>query len=175
MRASSRLLLPALLASACARTAPPTPAGPSPLPSLDVAQVVAETPPPPRRTAVAGMRDPLDGLPPGRPVSLSASGVEVRTLLPALAEAAGVSVVLGPEVQGRVSVNLVEVPALEALRAVLEEAGLALASGPMTAPFGPVVFYTLPVDIDEVSAEVIQARFGVSAEVARWIVEHRVK
>jgi methylglyoxal synthase len=37
------------------------------------------------------------------------------------------------------------------------------------------VFYQIPVNINQASAEAIVARFGVTLEMARWIVENRVK
>lgn len=146
------------------------PPPPRPLPPLTVTTV-----PPPSRPPAEADRDPMERLPPGNPVTLGARDVDVRALLIALSEAAGASLVLDPEVRGRVSVNLVDVPARDAIRAVLASAGLSVASGPPTAPWAPVVFYVLPVDVEEASAELIQARFGVSAELARWIVESRIR
>jgi hypothetical protein len=111
---------------------------------------------------------------PGPPVTLSAANVDIRALLPVLAEAAGVSLVLGPDVTGRVSVNLKGVPARTALEAVLAEAGLSLAGeSSLQAPWGPTVFYAVPIDIDRASAAAIQRRFGVSPEVAEWLVANR--
>src|SRR5690606_16834657 len=119
----------------------------APLPPLPVQPAPAPAPAPP----APGASDPLSRFPPGEPVTLSARDVDIRALLPALAEAAGLSIVLGPDIQGRVSVNLIAVPAVEALELVLAEAGLAVASGPPAPPFGQVVFYTLPVDIEQAS------------------------
>jgi hypothetical protein len=111
---------------------------------------------------------------PGPPVTLSAANVDIRALLPALAEAAGVSLVLGPDITGRVSVNLKGVPARMALEAVLAEAGLSLAGeSSLEAPWGPTVFYAIPFDLEHASAASIQRRFGVSPEVAEWLVANR--
>lgn len=175
MSADRRLVagLAALLAAGCAP--PPPPPAPAPLPPLPPEALAPPPAPPGRAPRTPAVPDPLADFPPGRPVTLSASAVDVRTLLPALAEAAGLSLVLGPDIQGRLSLNLVEVPAMEALRLVLLEAGLFVAAGPPEAPYGPVIYYVLPVDIETASAELIQARFGVSAEMARWIVESRVR
>jgi hypothetical protein len=49
-----------------------------------------------------------------------------------------------------------------------------IAPPPATAPWGPVVFYILPVDVRDAPAELIRARYDVSAEMAQWIVESRL-
>jgi hypothetical protein len=61
------------------------------------------------------------------------------------------------------------------MRAVVAEAGLSVMHGSLQSPWPPVVFYQLPVNVNQVSAETIVARFGVSAEMAKWIVESRPK
>lgn len=108
----------------------------------------------------------------GERVSLTAVDTDLRALLAALAEAAGVNLVVGPEVEGRVTVHLQDVRAREALRTVIRESGLMITE-PLRAPWGPVVFYTRPVNIDDADASTIQERFGVSAEVADFIVRAR--
>lgn len=172
LRAAPFALLAAAALSACARPRPPA-ASPPPPPPLPELIIEAPTPSPPARLPAAAA-DPLAGYPPGDPVSLSARDVDLRALIVLLAEQAGVSMVLDPTIQGRTTVNFVNLPALEALRTVLAGAGLAIAAGPPEIPIGPTVFYALPVDIERASAELIQARFRVSAEVARWIVETRL-
>lgn len=155
------------LTGGCARPEPaPLPAQ-APLPALPAADLRPPTP------IVLPPSDPA-ALPPGPPVTLTSADVDLRVLLVALAEAAGLSLIVGPEVRGRVSVNLVDVPARDALREILASAGLDLAAGPPRAPLAPVIFYAVPVDIDEASAELIVARFGVSREAAEWIVRHRI-
>lgn len=166
-------LIPTALASAalllgCAQ--PPPPTSPALLPVLPVAQ----TTPQQQRIAPA-TEDPFASLPEGPPITLSAVDVDVRVLLPAIAEAAGISMVLGPDVQGRVSVNLVDVPAREALQMILEQAELGVVTERPPPPWGPVVFYAIPVNIDQASVDLIRARFGVSRELAEWIVQNRVR
>lgn len=159
------------LAGGCAAAADPLPVdplpdAPGPLPTLRVEQIrggAAE--PEPFVYGLAGRE--------GNEVTLTAVDTELRLLLPALAEAAGVSLVLGPEVQGRVSVRLDRVPALEALEQVLAAGGLALRA-PLSAPWAPTVFYTVPVNIDEADVATIQGVYGVSAELARFIVQSRI-
>lgn len=165
----------ALLAGGCAPLGVSTQESASPvpqLPPLTVEQLAADS-----LSAVpapVAPADPLARFPAGETITLSAVDVDVRALLPALAEAADLSLVMGPEVTGRVSVNLIDVPALEALAVVLEEAGLMIAPEPLVAPWGPVVFYVLPVNILEADLELIRARYRVSHEMARWIVETRL-
>lgn len=159
------LCVSALLAGACAKGSVPEAA---PLPALPVTQAAPPQELPPRPDP-----DPLAALPPGELVTLTADNVDVRVLLPALAEAAGISMVLDDAVEGRVSVNLREVPARDALRAVLDEAGLGLAGPPAAPLFPPTVFYSVLVNVEGASAALIRAHFGVSSEMAEWIVRAR--
>lgn len=108
-------------------------------------------------------------------ITLTATNANVRELLPVLAAAAGVSLVMGSDVKGRVSVNLRDVPAVDALKAVIEEAELTVGINGIPVPFSPVVFFQLPVDINTASAATIKARYDVSTEVAEWIVRARPK
>jgi hypothetical protein len=154
--------------SACAPAAPrpatrtPVPQALPPLPAPQIALqgVPARTPQP---------GDPLAGVTSLQTVTLRAQDVGVRALLTALAEAAGISLVLDPGVEGRMSVHLVDVPVADALREVLAAANLSAVAPAAVAPWGPVVFYAIPVDIDRASPELIRARFGVSPEVARQL------
>lgn len=138
---------------------------PEPLPLLPVEQIA----PPPalaQRSAIFPGVPELTSVDHGLPITLSAANVDVRALIPVIAEAAGLSVVLGADVEGRISVEFDEIPAMVALRAVLDEAGLTLMGPTAPRPWGPVVFYMLPVNIHDASVDVVQARFGVSREVA---------
>lgn len=149
----------------------PSPPPPAPLPELRSGVIVSA---PSERQAPRRSVDPLANLPPGNPITLAARNVDVRVLLLSLAEQAGISLVLDPTINSRVTVNFTDVPALDALRAVLAAAQLSVASGPPEPLHGPVVFYTVPVDVELASAELIQSRFRVSPEVARWIVENQL-
>jgi hypothetical protein len=117
--------------------------------------------------------DPFAAVSSLQTVTLRAQDVEVRALLAALAETAAISLVLDPGVEGRMSVHLVDVPVADALREVLAAADLSVATPVAVAPWGPALFYATPIDIERASAELIQSRFGVSPEVAGWIVENR--
>ena len=118
-------------------------------------------------------RDPLGALGANERVTLTASDAEARTLLLWLAQEAGVNLVVSPDVRARVSVNFVNVPAVDAMRAILSQAGLSVLAATSGTPWPPVVFFQPPVNVNEASAAVIAARFGVSAEMAQWIVDVR--
>ena len=137
---------------------------PAPMPELRVQQRVGAEEPTPAEPEVIPVTD-------GR-VTLTATDADVRVILPLLAEAAGISMVLEPDVRGTVSVHFERVPALEALRETLSLAGLAVLAE-LRPPGGGTVFYTVPVSIDALTAEEIRARFGVSADMARFIVQAR--
>lgn len=149
----------------------PTPPPPAPLPELRSGVIVSA---PSERHAPRRSVDPLANMPPGNAITLAARNVDVRVLLLSLAEQAGISLVLDPTINSRVTVNFTDVPALDALRAVLAAAKLSVAAGPPEPLHGPVVFYAVPVDVELASEELIQRRFRVSPEVARWIVENQL-
>lgn len=109
----------------------------------------------------------------GSRLTLSASNVDVRELLPALASAAGVSMVMAPDVRGRVTVHFVNADARDVLRAVIEQAGLTVGPVELIAPFPKPLFLDLPVNVNEASAAAMQVRFGISAALADLIVTSR--
>lgn len=147
----------------------PGPVASTPLP------VIAPSPPPPPSLIITTVPEELEAATPARAVTLTAANVDVRALLPALAEAAEVSLVMGPEVEGRVTVNFVDVPADEAIRLVLAEAGLMIEQPPFQAPWAPVVFYALPVNIDTAEPDLLRARYHITAEMAQWLVDTRIR
>lgn len=159
MRATAAALL---VAVACAPTIKPLPPVGGELPPLPVEEVSIVTTPP-----------PTGELPGAQPrVTLSAARADVRVLIPALAQIAGVSVVMDSTVRGTVGVRFENLPAIEALRAVIEAAGLAIEKE-MEKPWPESVFYQPPVNVNTASAGVISARFGVSGKLADWIVKSR--
>jgi hypothetical protein len=115
--------------------------------------------------------DPLEGLGLTRFVTVHAINADARALLLAVARESGLDLVVDSTVRARVSLSLSDVPAADAIRAIMESAGLAIStpSRPNTA----IVFYQLPVNIDRASAATIAARFGVSATLSDFIVESR--
>lgn len=106
-------------------------------------------------------------------VSLTATNANVREVLPALAAAAGISLVMTPDVKGRISLYLRDVSPLDALRAVIDEAGLVVGENVIPLPYGPAVFFQLPVNVNTASALVLKARFGLSDSTANWLVRAR--
>lgn len=162
------LIMVALL-TACVPAQMPEPAPPAPerMPELRVQQRAgAEAPEPPVHVR---MELPSQG----QRVTLTATDADLRSVLPLLAEAAGVSLVVGPEVQGTVSVHFEDVPAIQAILETLRQAGLMIVV-PLRPPTGPTVFYTVPVNVNEAGVEQIQTHFGVSADLARFVVQARL-
>ena len=123
--------------------------------------------------AVPVPAEELAALERGERVTLTASDTDLRSLLAALAEAAGVNLVVSPEVEGRVTVHLEDVPAREALDTVIRQSG-HMVTEPLRMPWGPVVFYVVPVNVNDADVATIQARFGVSEELARFLVRSRL-
>lgn len=105
-------------------------------------------------------------------VTLNAARADVRVLIPALAQIAGVSVVMDETVRGTVAVRFENVPAINALRTVIQTAGLGIESGP-ERPWSESAFRQFPVNVNVANAGVISARFAVSPKLAEWIVQSR--
>lgn len=156
------LLLTCLTALACGPTIKPLPRVGDELPPLPVEEVSIVVAPP--RAGEPHSAQPR--------VTLNASRADVRILIPALAEIAGVSVVMDSSVRGTVAVRFENEPALSALRAVVDAAGLAIETG-VDKPWAESVFYQPPVNVNTAPAGVISARFGVSGKLAEWIVKSR--
>lgn len=145
----------------------------APLPSIPVYEITPNADSSRLVIAPAPGRDPVAALGAQRRVTLTASDAEARTLLLWLAEEAGVNLVVSPDVRVRVSVNFANVPAEEAMRAIITQAGLSVLAARSGSPWPPVVFFQPPVNVNEASADEIVTRLGVSAEMAKWIVDAR--
>jgi hypothetical protein len=146
-----------------------------PLPTIPVYEIT-----PTRDSATltirpAPSRDPLGALGASRRVTLTASDADARTLLLWLAQEAGVNLVVSPDVRARVSVNFADVPAVDAMRAIMLQAGLSVLSAASGVAWPPVIFHHAPVNVNEASAAAIVARFGVSDEMVKWIMESRTR
>ena len=173
--------LAAIVALAGCRFGPPrtevvvvaSPGADQPLPSIPVYEIASS--PDTLRLALTPTRtrDPLAAITSTRRISLTSDNADARTLLLWLAQQAGVDLVVSSDVQSRVSVSFRDVLVVDAMRAILAEAGLSILVGELGAPWPPVVFHQLPVNIDVANAEAISARFGVSLELAKFIVESR--
>jgi hypothetical protein len=174
-RQVAAMLCVALAVIGCRPSTPPgAPAEPLPpvpvyeiTPSRDSARLTVS------RVPEARPLDPLATLRATRRVTITASNADARAVLLWLAQEAGVSLVVAPDVRSRVTVHFEDVMAHDAMRAIIAEARLSVLTSPRQANWPPVVFYQLPVNVNEVSAERIMERFGVSVEMAQWIVESR--
>lgn len=138
------------------------------LPAVTVATAAPVTAPP-------TPQDALDVIPSTRLVSVTATDADVRALLVLIAREGGVSIVVDPDVTGRISLSLTNVPVVDALRAVIEAAHLTVAGTAGSAPEPAIVFYQLPVNVNTAPASAIAKRFGVSDELARWLAENQHK
>lgn len=167
-----RILYMMLLGCAAGCRSTPGQAAPAPLPPLSVYEITpgADTPAVVVRRVE---RDPLAALGATRRITLSANDADVRTLLLWLAEEAGVSLIVAPDVRARITVHFEDVPAAAALRAIISEARLSVLTSALEPKWPPVVFFQIPVNINDASVERIVERFGVSAELAKWVVESR--
>lgn len=175
------LIAAASAAAACRPSAPPATqptavavvVDTTPLPTIPVYEIAAGG----SQATLTPLRarDPLAGVTSTKRITVTAANQDVRTLLLWLAEQANTSLVISPDVNARVTVSFRDVPVVDAMRAIMLEAGLSVLVGPMRAPWPPVVFYQLPVNVDTASAEAIAARFGVSLEMARFMVESRAQ
>ena len=105
-------------------------------------------------------------------ISVRAIDADARALLIGIAAQAGINMVVSADVNRRVSVTLTDVPAIQAIQEIAQAANLTVAT-PENRALPAVVYYQLPVNINTASAETIAKRFGVSDELARWIVEAR--
>ena len=108
-------------------------------------------------------------------ISVSAVDADVRPLLVGIAREAGIDLIVANDVNRRVTVNLRDVTATHAIAAISSAAGLTLTVPQPQRQLPSIVYYQLPVNVNTASAETIAARFGVSAEMARFIVESRTK
>ena len=104
-------------------------------------------------------------------MSVHATNADARTLLLAVARESGIDLVVDSTVRARVSISVSDVPAADAIRAIMESAGLAISTP--TRANAAIVFYQLPINVNTASAATIAARFGTSSELANFIVESR--
>lgn len=163
------VLLLALVAAAACRPFWNRGGGPAP------ATAVRDTLPLlPAQTIVVERAVPPAVVDTGRRISVRAIDADARALLAGIAREAGINLVVSADVNRRVTLTLTDVPAMVAIREIVQAAGLTLESpGDRGGALPAVVFYQLPVNINRASAETIAARFDVSLELARWIVEAR--
>jgi len=106
-------------------------------------------------------------------VSVSAVDADAKTLLIAIAKEADMNIVVSSDVRSRVTINMKDVAASDAIAAIMEAAGLSVEASPKGSMLPAVVFYQLPLDVNKASTDAIVARFGVSKELAEFIVASR--
>ena len=140
--------------------APTNPSGLPALPTLPADALVEQRVAPPR----------VENL--GQRISVRAIDADARALLVGIAHEAGINMVVSSDVNRRVSLTLNDVPAIQAIQEIAVAANLTIAT-PENRVLPSVVYYQLPVNVNAASAETIAKRFGVSEELARFIVESR--
>lgn len=158
------------LAAACAPV-PQRPVAPAPAP-IPAPIIVADLPAVPVQSLVNDSAATTKRGKGGR-ITLTSTNADLRDLLPLLASAANVNLVMGPEVRGRVSVHFQNVYAIDALNAVIEQAGLVVGNPAVESPWPRPVYYDLPVNVNMASAATMRARFDITQRLADWIVKGR--
>ena len=157
-----------LLAGACRHATPPLPPPPVLSPSQPPSTVTTQVTTTSSSTIVPDTA-------PEHLVSITGE-MDVRQALAYLASEAKLNLIVSPEVNKKVRLQLTNVPVSQALKAVLDAAGLTLEN--INAPKAPehtssVVFYQLPVNVDSLSVEAIMKRFGIGRTAAELIVNSR--
>ena len=140
---------------------------PSPWQPIRVGEIV-DTPP----SVPSEYASPVAGSS-AKPITLTAADADVRSLLLAIAREAGINLVVSTDVKRRTSVSFKDMPADQAIRAIIADAGLSVIEPPSSRALPAVVYYQLAVSVNDAPAEAIAARFGVSSDLARWLVESR--
>jgi hypothetical protein len=116
---------------------------------------------------------PFAGVSSTKLITVNAVDADARNLLISIAQEAGINMVISPDVRSRVTVRFLNIPAMEAVQASILQAGLQVALPPTSGASPAIVCYHLASYVNEASRETIEARFGVTSEMAIWIVESR--
>lgn len=103
-------------------------------------------------------------------VTVTADNADAREVLVAIARTGGLNVVVSSEIRSRVTAHLVNVPADQAIQAIAEVNGLGVLR-PAAPGSAMVVFFQQPANVNRVGAETVASRFGVSNELAKFVVE----
>ena len=107
----------------------------------------------------------------GRPrVTITADNADAREVLLAIARVGEIDVVVSSEVRTRVTAHLIDVPAEQAIQAIADVSGLGVMR-PDAPGSATVVFFQPPVNVNRARAETVASRFGVSRELATFVVE----
>ena len=151
----------------------PFPTTPAPHPG-EVA-IASQLPPLSSQTIVDRVPQAESAVPAGKRITLNAVDADARSLILTIAKEADLNIVVSSDVKSRVTIAIKDVPAMEAIESVIEAAGLQLSTTTKSAMLPAVVFYQIPLDVNKASADAIVARFGVSREMADFIVASREK
>jgi hypothetical protein len=103
-------------------------------------------------------------------VTITADNADAREVLLAIARVGGLNVVVSSEIRTRVTAHLIGIPADQAIQAIADVTGLRVLR-PAAPGSATVVFFQQPVDVNRARAETITSRFGVSKELAKFVVE----
>ena len=103
-------------------------------------------------------------------ITITADNADARDVLHAIARLGGLDVVVSSQIRTRVTAHLVGVPADQAIQAIADVSGLGVLRP--AAPGGAtIVFFQEPVNVNDARAAKIASRFGVSGELANFVVE----
>jgi hypothetical protein len=157
--------------AACRQASPPVIAPPPSLPAQQPMSVTTEV------TTTTSSPVPADTAAEQR-VTIDTHGgeMDVRQALAFIAEQGKLSLIVSPKIDKKVRLQLNDVPVSQALKTVLDAAGLTLENlnaTPAPERTSSVVFYQLPVNIDSLSVDAIMKRFGVGRTAAELMVQQR--
>jgi hypothetical protein len=139
---------------------------PRPLPGLPMQSQILERP---------SRSIPFTAVSSAKLITVNAVDADARNLLISIAQEAGINMVVSPDVRSRITVRFLNIPAMEAVEAIILQAGLQVAAPAISGAAPAVVFYQLPINVNDASRETIEARYGVSSEMAKWVVESRAE
>ncbi len=145
-----------------------------PPPALAVTPTVPPAPAAPGMTQPTGPTLALDAriTAAGRRVTLTADNADAREVLIAIGNMAGVPLIVSSQIRSRVSTVLVDIAAEDAIQAIAAVIGVAVLR-PVAPGQATIVFLQEPVNVNSATAGKIAARFAVSAEMAKLLVESR--
>ena len=107
-------------------------------------------------------------------VTITADNADAREVLMAIARVGNLNVVVSSEIRSRVTAHLIDVPADQAIQAIAQVHGFGVLR-PAAPGAATVVFFQPAVDVNGARAETIAARFGVSSNLADFVVQSQPK
>lgn len=107
----------------------------------------------------------------GKPlVTITADNADAREVILAIARAGEIDVVVSSEIRTRVTAHLIDIPAEQAIQAIADVTGLRVLR-PASRGGATVVSFQPPVNVNHAGAGTVASRFGVSNELAKFVVE----